>query len=125
MTLRTLNIVLVGMVVVFVALTLLIYCIKLYSAIISRFSNKGDSANKNNKKTEKEKTSEVTETTNVSFSSTTDGITPELIAVITAAIAASIGGSNAGFRVRTIKRTGYTTPVWNVAGRNEYILSRL
>ncbi|NLM10331.1 MAG: oxaloacetate decarboxylase, gamma chain [Clostridiaceae bacterium] len=120
MDLRTLNIVLVGMVVVYVVLTLLIFCIKIYSAIISKFSNR-----KNNSDNNGNPGKEVVETTSVNSNSTNHGLSPELIAVITAAIAASMGGSGTGLKVRSIKRIGHTTPIWNVAGRSEYILTRL
>lgn len=54
-----------------------------------------------------------------------DELTPELVAAITAAIMASMQDSNIGLRVKSIKRIGHTTPIWNIAGRNEYILTRL
>lgn len=116
---HTLNVVLVGIVVVFAVLTLLILCIKIYSAIIAKFSGTNNTNNKNNSK------EEVIEITKEDTNSTVSGINPELIAVITAAIAASMGGSSADLKVKSIKRIGHTTPIWNVAGRNEYILSKL
>lgn len=120
---RTLNVVLVGMVVVFATLTLMIFCIKLYSAIIAKLSNRNNSSNNNTDNGNDR--NEIIETTNANSNSTSNELNPELIAVIAAAIAASMGGSSSGIRVRSIKRIGHTTPVWNVAGRNEYILSKL
>lgn len=117
---RTLNVVLVGIVVVFAVLTLLILCIKIYSAIIAKFSGTNNTNNKNSGKKE-----EPTEITKENPSSTVSGLNPELIAVITAAIAASMGGSGTDLRVKSIKRIGHTTPIWNVAGRSEYILTKL
>lgn len=55
----------------------------------------------------------------------TDTLTAEMVAVITAAVMSSIESNNTGLRVKSIKRIGHTTPIWNVAGRNEYILTRL
>lgn len=125
----TFSVVLVGMVVVFASLTLLIFCIKIYSAIVSKFSNRKNNSNNgqsNNVQKNDVQIKNVAETTNVNSTSTTQhGLSPELIAVITAAIAASMGGSSADLKVKSIKRIGHTTPIWNVAGRNEYILTRL
>lgn len=118
---RTLNIVLVGMVVVFIVLILLILCIKLYSACISRLSRKNSAGNNGPSRN----AAENTVSHNVNSGSVAEGINPELIAAITAAIVASMGGSGTGFKVRSIKHIGHTTPIWNVAGRNEYILSKL
>lgn len=117
---RTLNIALVGMVVVFAALVLIILCIKIYSGIVTKFSGR---KNTNNKSDSEKK--EVVETTNVNASSTLSGLSPELVAVITAAITAHMDNSGAGIKVKSIKRIRHTTPIWNVAGRNEYILTRL
>lgn len=54
-----------------------------------------------------------------------NAISSEIVAVITAAIMASMQGNGTGLHVKSIKRIGHTTPIWNVAGRNEYILTRL
>ena len=55
-----------------------------------------------------------------------NALSSEMVAVITAAVMASIdGNNNSGLRVKSIKRIGHTTPIWNVAGRNEYVLTRL
>jgi len=125
---RTLSVVLVGMVVVFASLTLLILCIKVYSSIIVMFRNRKNN-NHNNSNVQKKgiQIKDKAETTiaTVNSESASEGINSELIAVIAAAIAACMSGSGTGFRVRSIKRVGHTTPVWNVAGRNEYILSKL
>jgi len=125
---RTLSVVLVGMVVVFASLTLLILCIKVYSSILVMFRNRKNN-NHNNSNVQKKgiQIKDKAETTiaTVNSESASEGINSELIAVIAAAIAACMSGSGTGFRVRSIKRVGHTTPVWNVAGRNEYILSRL
>ena len=126
MSLRTLSIVLVGMVVVFSVLSLLIISIKIYSTIIIKFKNRNSNSDKNSPKTNDVQRIEVAETTSVDTISTAqNGLNPELIAVIASAIAAIMGGSSDGFKVKSIKRIGHTTPIWNVAGRNEYILTKL
>jgi len=53
----------------------------------------------------------------------TGEITPELIAVITAAISA-VWQENTGFVVRRVRRI-HNAPAWNRAGRDDQIYSRL
>ncbi|NLX76893.1 MAG: OadG family protein [Clostridiaceae bacterium] len=122
---RTFEVVLVGMVVVFAVLILLSVCIKIYSAIVSRISSRKNGSGNNDNPVKKN----VSETTVVNpspvLSQPQQGLNPEVIAVIAAAIAASMGGSGSDIKVRSIRRIGHTTPIWNVAGRNEYILTRL
>jgi len=114
------------MVVVFSVLSLLIISIKIYSTIIIKFKNRNSNSDKNSPKTNDVQRIEVAETTSVDTISTAqNGLNPELIAVIAAAIAATMSGSGDGFRVKSIKRIGHTTPIWNVAGRNEYILTKI
>lgn len=43
----------------------------------------------------------------------------ELIAVITAAIAASLGTSSNGIRIKSLRRSGSSTPAWGREGRYE------
>ncbi len=49
----------------------------------------------------------------------------ELIAVIAAAIAASLNTSVSNLRIKSFKRIGNNSPAWNKAGVNEMINSRL
>ncbi len=49
----------------------------------------------------------------------------ELIAVITAAIAASLNTSVSNLKIKSLKRIGNNSPAWNKAGVNEMINSRL
>ena len=51
------------------------------------------------------------------------GVSPEVVAAITAAIASVWEGEN-GFAVRRIKRVN-NAPAWNRAGREEQIFSRI
>ncbi len=118
---RTLLVAFVGMVVVFIVLILIIFCIKLYSGIIGRGGKRG-------KETEKETTTEPQQGISLSDNAIEDSYiadNTEIIAVITAAIMACMQDSGTGLRVRSIRRIGHTTPIWNVAGRNEQILSKI
>ena len=49
----------------------------------------------------------------------------ELIAVIAAAVAASLNTSVSNLKIKSLKRIGNNSPVWNKAGVNEMINSRL
>lgn len=53
-----------------------------------------------------------------------DGVTPEILAAITAAIAAVMSGGEGGFRVRRVKRIS-NAPKWSLAGREDQIYSRM
>ena len=53
-----------------------------------------------------------------------DEINEELIAVITAAIAASLQTRTSNIVVKNIRRVEHTTPVWATAGRSEQLSSR-
>ncbi len=48
-----------------------------------------------------------------------------LIAVITAAVALSLGTSSNGIVIKSIRRTGQIAPVWGVRGRIEQVFNRL
>ena len=43
----------------------------------------------------------------------------ELVAVITAAIAAAIGTPASGFRIKSFRRIGASAPVWNTVSRKQ------
>lgn len=50
----------------------------------------------------------------------------EVVAAIMAALMNILSGENNGeLRIRSIRRVGRNSPVWNVAGRDEYIVSKL
>lgn len=49
----------------------------------------------------------------------------ELVAVIAAAIAASIGVDVSNVRIKSIKRVSQNTPIWSKVGREEQIFNRL
>jgi len=122
---KTLLVALVGMVVVFIVLILIIICIRLYSGAIG-FIGKRRNGNEKKNETAPEPQQNISlsdNTTNAANDATVDNT--ELIAVITAAIMACMQDTGTGLRVRSIRRIGHTTPIWNVAGRNEQILSKI
>lgn len=50
----------------------------------------------------------------------------ELVAVITAAIMNMLSGDAVtDLRIKAIRRTGRNSPVWNIAGRDEYLAMKL
>lgn len=49
----------------------------------------------------------------------------ELVAVIAAAVAASIGVDVSNVRIKSIKRVSQNTPIWSKVGREEQIFNRL
>jgi hypothetical protein len=51
---------------------------------------------------------------------------PEIVAVIMAAVMNMMAsGVSSDLRIKSIKRIGLHSPVWNTAGRSEYIASKL
>lgn len=56
--------------------------------------------------------------------SDSEEITEELMAVITAAIAATLGTHSSGIVVSNIRRVDHNTPMWAMAGRTEQLNSR-
>ena len=50
----------------------------------------------------------------------------EIVAVIMAALMNMFDASSTGeLRIKSIRRTGRRSPVWNISGRDEYIVSKL
>lgn len=49
----------------------------------------------------------------------------ELIAVLTAAIAASLNQSTYNLKIKSFRRIGQTSPVWNTVSRKEQIENKL
>lgn len=49
----------------------------------------------------------------------------EIVAVIMAALMNILDGSTGELRIKSIRRTNRRSPVWNIAGRDEYIASKL
>lgn len=103
-----------GMGTVFVVLFALIFSIWFINRLVR--SNKKSEESNNISKVEQK----VEETATASL----DG-TEELIAVITAAVAASLNRSTHSIVVRSVTRIPGSSPVWNQAGRYEQIASKL
>lgn len=100
------KVVLTGFVVVFAMLILLIFIIKIYSAIVQ----KAQSAGRNSKKGKKNKDEKPAEKPAaapapvVTASAATDGISDEVVAVISAAVATMYGSSEKA-RIKSIKKS--------------------
>lgn len=120
------NISFVGVVVVFLVLTLLIIIISIFARIMRRPAKPGDAG------------SDTMELADADYSTRDDDAEPEeavslltddgepgpeLIAVIMAAVAAM--GQGVGFRISSIRRVGRKSTAWNISGRNEYLATRL
>ena len=102
----------VGILVVFAGLILLILFLKLFELIF---------------KERKKKPAEPVEQAPVSVlpaqPAQPDAVSPEVIAVITAAVSA-VWQENTGFIVRRVRRI-HSAPAWNRAGRDDQVYSRL
>lgn len=101
----------IGMLVVFVGLIILICCIKGISWLSTRQKDES-----------KAETPAAAQTTNEEQATISQDPSPDVVAAITAAIAA-VWQSEQGFVVRHIKRIN-NAPAWNRAGREEQTYSR-
>lgn len=100
------KVVLTGFVVVFAMLILLIFIIKIYSAIVQKAQSAGSNSKKG-KKNKDEKPAEKPATAPapvVTASAATDGISDEVVAVISAAVATMYGSSEKA-RIKSIKKS--------------------
>jgi len=100
------KVVLTGFVVVFAMLILLIFIIKIYSAIVQKAQSAGSNSKKG-KKNKDEKPAEkpaAAPAPVVTASAATDGITDEVVAVISAAVATMYGSSEKA-RIKSIKKS--------------------
>lgn len=91
------KVVLTGFVVVFAMLILLIFIIKIYGAIIQKAQNAG-------KKSKEKKAETVAETPAPVAPAQTDGVSDEVVAVISAAVATMYGSSEKA-RIKSIKKS--------------------
>lgn len=106
------KVILTGLVVVFVVLLLLIGIIKIYSAIVQKVLDTG------NKKKTKEKIEGDIVSSVPSITPTPvvqDGISEEVIAVISAAVA-TMYGSSAKPKIKSIKKSSTGRSAWANAG---------
>mgnify|MGYP004672376945 FL=1 len=100
------KVVLTGFVVVFAMLILLIFIIKIYSAIVQKAQSAGNNSKKG-KKNKDEKPAEkpaAAPAPVVTASVATDGISDEVVAVISAAVATMYGSSEKA-RIKSIKKS--------------------
>lgn len=100
------KVVLTGFVVVFAMLILLIFIIKIYSTIVQKAQSAGSNSKKGKDKKD-EKTAEkpvATPVPAVTASTATDGISDEVVAVISAAVATMYGSSEKA-RIKSIKKS--------------------
>ncbi len=103
----------IGMLVVFAGLTLLIFCIKgMEMAFKERSKKQSDPLQE-----------EMVTPDSPAQPAMEEGITPDVIAAITAAISA-VWQEDVGFVVRRVRRI-HNAPAWNRAGRDDQIYSRL
>jgi sodium pump decarboxylase gamma subunit len=106
---------LIGMAIVFIVLIALSYMLDLLKVISNRDKNQ-----KGNKKVES-----IEDTTEPEIQEqVAEEDEGELIAVISAAIAA-VMGSQSNIVVRSIRRVSDETPIWAKIGKQEQIFSRL
>ncbi len=113
------KVVLTGFVVVFAVLILLIFIIKIYSSIISKLQQTGK--NKVNKisKAEKSSSKPIVSKTDApdapQLQNSGDSVDGEVIAVISAAVAAMYG-SPEKVRIKSVKKSGAARSAWANAG---------
>ncbi len=100
---------LIGLIIVFSVLIILMCVLVIMRVIFT----------KNDKKPEIVKAEPAAEETAVQ-----EEDDEELIAVLTAAVAASLNTSTYNLRIKSFKRVGNNAPAWNKAGLNETINSR-
>lgn len=109
------KVILTGFVVVFIVLLLLIAIIKIYSAIVSKALESG----KKKKSMEKiESTAKTVQAPAPAVSlvpAVQDGVSEEVVAVISAAVA-TMYGSSAKTRIKSIKKSGTGRSAWANAG---------
>lgn len=114
-------VILLGMGITFVALITIWVITTLMSKVIQKIEKKPEiskvSINKG-----RANTAEITNTDVAAQVDKTDNL--ELVAVITAAVAAAMNTSVAHIHVSSIKRNSESTPTWGIAGRSELMNSR-
>jgi len=113
----------VGISVVFVSLVILAVLIWLFSKIVGSFNNVDKKSTGTQPNIAEQAATKEVANTQVQDTVEADG---ELIAVLTAAIMASLKSqSSCELRVKSFRRIGQNSPIWNSTGRSEYIASKL
>lgn len=117
-----------GLAVVFLGLISLIIITVLYpkiaKALISRSSAKKEAAKGSKSKSVKPEKPVAAQTAAAPVAAANPAHDDALIAVITAAIAASLGTSANGIVIKSIERTGRNMPAWGARGRIEQVYNR-
>lgn len=98
------KVVLTGFVVVFAMLILLIFIIKIYSAIVQKAQSAGSNSKKGKKDEKPAEKPAAVPAPVVTASAATDGISDEVVAVISAAVATMYGSSEKA-RIKSIKKS--------------------
>lgn len=99
------KVVLTGFIIVFLMLILLIFIIKIYSAIVSSAQNAGSKSKKKAVKQTETVTKAVTDTASAPVVQTSDdGVSDEVVAVISAAVAAMYDSPSKA-RIKSIKKS--------------------
>lgn len=111
-------VILLGMGITFVALMLIWLITIIMSKTIQKLEKKDEPVSMISKDVEVNKTS-----TPVSVAS--DELDEELVAVITAAIAAAMNTNMHNIRVSNIRRVGDQTPTWGKMGRSDVMNARM
>ena len=95
--------------------------------IVRILIQKRDNAHTEHKDADKEAVSNSENLENKNIGEPTGNIPDdELVAVLTAAVMASMKGQHVyNFRIKSFKRLPQNTPIWNRAGRMEYISNKL
>lgn len=114
------KVILTGFVVVFAVLILLILIIKLYSTIVQKAQGTGKKKKEKVKIKETEKSSQAVNSAPVSVQSTasneiSDGVSDEIVAVISAAVATMYGSSGKA-KIKSIKKSNGGRSAWANAG---------
>lgn len=109
------SVVLTGLVVVFVALILLVFCVSVFGKI---FEAKNKSNNKKAKQTDAVKTAQPKKDEAIPAPAVEDGISDEIVAVITAAVASMNDNVNGvTYCLKSIKKTSNASRrAWANAG---------
>lgn len=118
-----------GLSIVFLGLISLIIITLVYpkiaKALIARSSAKKEKAAVRKQASTKTEKAAVLQKTAVSVATAKAADDDALIAVITAAVAASLGASSNGVVIKSIERTGQNVPAWGARGRIEQVYNRL
>lgn len=106
--LDALNVILTGMVIVFLALIALIAIIKIMGIIISKSESR--------KQTPQAAPAKAPVAPPVAAPVVENGISNETVAAISAAVAVSMQDAPSGYEIKSIKKATNGRPVWGLAG---------